>query len=406
MQSDTRSHPRRAWLGALLLVTFAVGTDDFVVAGALPEISRDLRVSEGAVGQLVTAFSLAYAASAPVMALLTSRIPPRVLLAGGLALFAVLNAATALATSYDLLLLLRVVTAVVAGTLSPAAFALAGRVAEPGRAGRAIGVVATGLTVSLAVGVPVGTWLSTRWGWHATFVAVGVFTVVALVGVVVTVPRFAPMTEVGIGARLRVLRSPAVLACAVTTLVGAAAGLMPYVYVAPVSASLTGRPELLTLVIATIGVSGAVGAAVGGSIADRWGPDRAMISTFGVASVVTLLLALVNVTVAPVSPAVVLGLLAIWGVAAWANNAPMNARTLALAGPAGFEALALNTSGLYVGMAGGSAVGGVVLDRLGVTATLATSVVVAVCGLAAMAVSVMRWPTARTRAAGRVSETS
>lgn len=395
MESSTRSRPRRAWLFSLLMVTFAIGTDDFVVAGALPAISRDLAVSEGTTGQLVTVFSLAYAFSAPVMAVLTSRVPPRRLLGLGLTLFAALNFATALATSFEILLVLRIVTAVVAGTLSPAAFAIAGQRAEPGYAGRAIGVVAAGLTVSLAVGVPIGTWLSTRWGWHATFVAVGVFTVGALVTVAATLPRFEPVSEAGIGDRLRALRSPAILACAVTTTIGACAGLMPYIYVAPISEALTARPELLTVFIATIGVAGALGAAVGGHIADGWGPDRGMIATFGTALVVVLVWVGLHATVAPVPPVVIMGSLAVWGVAAWGNNAPMNARTLALAGPVGTEAMALNTSGLYVGMACGSAIGGLVLDRFGVTGTLLAAIGIGVCGVAAMVISVRRWPTGR-----------
>ncbi|OPF79651.1 MFS transporter [Streptomyces antioxidans] len=183
--------------------------------------------------------------------------------------------ATALAPSLAALMVLRVVAAIVAGTLSPAAFAIAGQRAEPGYAGRAIGTVAAGLTVSLAVGVPIGTWLSTRWGWHAAFVAVGMFTAVALAAVVVTVPRFGPVTKAGIGDRLRALRSPAILACAGTTTIGACAGLMPYTYIAPISDAVTGRPGLLTVFIATIGIAGAIGAAAGGSIADGWGPDRA-----------------------------------------------------------------------------------------------------------------------------------
>lgn len=121
------------WLVGLLLATFVIGTDDFIIAGILPAIAGDLGVSEAAAGQLVTVFSLTYAVAAPVLA-------------------------------------------VVAAAVSPAAFAVAGSLAKPERVGRAIGTVAAGLTVSLVVGVPLGAWISEVFDWRATFVTVGILT--------------------------------------------------------------------------------------------------------------------------------------------------------------------------------------------------------------------------------------
>lgn len=63
------------WLFSLMLVTFAIGTDDFVIAGVLPEIADDLDVSEAAAGQLVTVFSITYALAAPPLAVATARLP-------------------------------------------------------------------------------------------------------------------------------------------------------------------------------------------------------------------------------------------------------------------------------------------------------------------------------------------
>lgn len=397
VSTSQSSGTRPSWLLALLMVTFAIGTDDFVVAGALPQLSRGLGVSEGTAGLLVTAFSLAYAISAPFMAVVSSRIPPRRLLCVGLAVFAVLNFATAVAPSFEVLIALRVVTAVVAGTLSPAAFAIAGQRSRPDTQGRAIGTVAAGLTVSLAVGVPIGTWLSTRWGWHATFLAVGGFTLVALVFVLATLPSLAPIAEAGIRDRLRALRSPVILACAGTTTIGACAGLMPYTYIAPITAAISGRTDLLTMFIATIGVAGALGAAVGGHITDRWGADVGMIATFSSALLIVFVMVVVNVGVSAVWPGALVVLLAFWGIAAWGNNAPMNARTLQLAGSSGTQAMALNTSGLYVGIAAGSAIGGHALDRFGATGPLIATLAIGVLGLLAMAASVARWPTHRSR---------
>src|SRR5690625_6866618 len=65
----------RARLLGLTLVTFVFGTDDFIIAGILPEIARDQQVSEAAAGQLVTVFSITYALAAPPLAVATARLP-------------------------------------------------------------------------------------------------------------------------------------------------------------------------------------------------------------------------------------------------------------------------------------------------------------------------------------------
>jgi predicted MFS family arabinose efflux permease len=114
--------------------------------------------------------------AAPVLAVATVRLPRRTLIVGGLSAFAVANTATALAPNYATLMAARVVTALIAATVSPAAFAMAARLAAPERMGRAIGTVAAGLTLSLFTAVPAGTLLGDAFGWRSTFVAVAVAT--------------------------------------------------------------------------------------------------------------------------------------------------------------------------------------------------------------------------------------
>lgn len=66
----------------LTLGAFAIGTEGFMIAGLLPALARDLNVGLPAAGHLVTAFSLAYAIGAPVMAVLTAGVQPGGAVAG------------------------------------------------------------------------------------------------------------------------------------------------------------------------------------------------------------------------------------------------------------------------------------------------------------------------------------
>jgi predicted MFS family arabinose efflux permease len=388
------------WLIGLLLTTFVIGTDDFVIAGILPRISSDLTVSEAAAGQLVTVFSITYAVAAPVMAAAAARIPRKVVIVGGLSVFALINFITAFAPGYLVLMALRVLAALVAATVSPAAFAVAGRLAAPDRIGRAIGMVAAGLTVSLVVGVPIGSWLGGMFGWRLTFVGVGAFTCLAVAVTAITLPSLPAMPIVGVRARLVLVRRPAVLLCVVGTVIGACSGLMTYTYIAPITHDLTGTGgDYVPLFIVVMGISGAVGTVLGGRLTDRWGVDRALMATFGGVLLATVGLAVVGQSTGGDAPVwVVCAFLMLWGLAAWGNNPPMNSRILQMAGDAGTEAVALNTSGIYVGVALAGAIGGGALSRSGGAGVLVAGAIIGLVTIVVMAGAVRRYPSRRTEA--------
>jgi predicted MFS family arabinose efflux permease len=366
-------------------VTFVVGTDHFVVAGVLPEIARDIGVSETAAGQLVSVFSVAYALAAPVLAAATARLDRRTLLTVGLAVFAALNAAAALAPSYAVLMVLRVLAAVVAASMTPAAFATAAALARPDRVGRAIGTVAAGLTVALVVGAPIGTWLGAISGWRSTFWFVAGLAAVVAVALPAILPALPGGDRVRLGRRLRLLGTPAVLLAVGCVAVAATGSFMTYTYIAAIARDLAGvDADGLALLIACVGVAGAVGTVLGGWATDRWGSGRTILlaSTVQVAATVGIL--------AGSEPwPLALGY-AVWGLAGWAFNPPMNTRMLGLAGDAGSEAIALNTSALYIGIAAAGAFGGVALDAGGSVAVLVAAIGTGLAALLLLTVSVIR----------------
>lgn len=386
---------RKGWLVCLLLVAFAVGTDDFVVAGVLPGIARDLGVSEAAAGQLVSVFSVTYALAAPVLAAATARVDRRVLLVAGLVLFALLNVGAAAAPSYGVLMVFRVLGAVTAAALTPAAFGTAAALARPERVGRAIGTVAAGLTVALVVGVPLGTWLGATSGWRSTFWFVAGLAAVVAAVLPVFLPALPGSRGLRIGGRVRLLGSPAVLLGVVGTAVGATGSLMTYTYVAPIVRDLSGAgPRQLAVLIAAVGVAGAVGTVLGGRATDRWGAGRTLLLTMAAQLVATVALAVVGLVGGGSGPLPLVVLCyALWGLAGWAFNPPMNARMLALAGDAGTEAVALTTSALYVGIAAGGVLGGAALHAGGGPAVLLAATGIGLGTLVLLGVSVASHPT-------------
>lgn len=390
---DKQTKTGGGWLIALMLVTFVIGTDDFIIAGIRPQIARDQDVSESAAGQLVTVFSITYALAAPPLAVATARLPRKPLVVGGLGVFALVNLLTALAPTYAVLLVLRVVAALVAAGISPAVFAMAAQLAAPGRVGRAVGVVAAGLTVSLFVGVPIGSLLGSVFGWRSTFIAVALFTVIVALVNARVLPRLPGAPEIGVRAQLAILSRPAVLTCVLGTTMGASGGLLVYTYIGPITRDLTGHGgTMLALFIAVVGVAGAAGTFVGGRLSDRWGADRALVAAFCLMAVAITALALLGLRGGTAPVWLTAAALAAYGFAGWGFNPPMNTRALQLAGAAGTEAVALNTSGLYVGIAIAGAVGGGAIAHYGGGGAAVAAALICLLTLVTMTAFVRRYP--------------
>src|ERR1700733_12417513 len=163
----------------LALGTFAVGTEGFMIAGLLPTIAADLAIKVSTAGQLVTIFALAYAVSPPVLTAALGGMDRRRLLIFSLGAFAVANGVAASAHSFWTLAGARILLALAAGLYVPGANALASALVAPERRGRALAIVNGGITIAIAVGVPIGAWIGERLGWRMTFVGVAALSALA-----------------------------------------------------------------------------------------------------------------------------------------------------------------------------------------------------------------------------------
>ncbi|SKA38449.1 Predicted arabinose efflux permease, MFS family [Marinactinospora thermotolerans DSM 45154] len=372
-----------AWLVALATGALVFYTDDYVIAGVIPEIAADLGVSTALAGQLVTVFSLTVAVAAPVAAVLTARLRRRTVLTAAAAVFTAANALAALAPGYEVLLGLRVVAALAAAAATPSLFSAAAQLAPPDRIGRHVAVVSFGVTGAIALGVPVGTWVGGAWGWRATFALMAVAGAGVTVAFAALVPRRAGAREaLPVRAQLGVLARPAISVGLVANLVLMLGSMMLLTYLAPFAAGITGTGTTgRGVLFALSGIAGMAGIWAGGRATDRWGPDRTLL--LGVAVFVVTMAALAVLwPLRPIPMAVLVPLAVVWGGAAFWNSPAVQARLHLLAGPVSPQALALNTSGTYLGVAAGGAVGGLVIDAAGPGPLPAVS---GVCGLVAVA---------------------
>lgn len=359
-----------ARLYPLALGNFATGTGMFVTAGLLAPISRDLGVSLSAAGQLMTVFALSYAVLSPLLAALTARLSRKRVLLIALVLFVVGNTLTALAPTYPLVMLTRVVAAAGGAMFTPTASGVATALTTPERRGRALALVMGGLTVSSAIGVPLGTWLGTASGWRATMWLVVGLGVIGLIGVAAAVPDVTIATPGRLRERFAPLGDRRVLAVLTTQLLMFCGAFAAYTYIG----SLLDVP--LPAVLWAWGIGGVIGNQIGGRLTDAFGPRRMVL--LGLTSA-TVILALIPVANLSLPVALVWGLA--WGVLGWMIAPAQQYRTVGAVPGNVAIGLGLLSSAQYVGVFVAGIAGGVALDAFGRTGVIVLSTAVALAAL-------------------------
>lgn len=353
------------WLLCLFVALLALGTDEFVISGILPNVAADLDVSPGTGGQLVTAFAIAFALGAPVLAFLLDRFEKKAVLVCALAVFALANLAVAVSDVFVVTLVLRILAGLAAAAVSPTAMAIAGMAAPPGRDGRYLAVVTAGLTVALFTGVPFGALLGNLISWRATFVLIAVVSALVCILCMFLAPSVPGGSGTSIGERLAPARNPRVLAMVLAMLLSGAGGLMFYSYLGTIlSTDLGAGSGTVTGALLVVGIVGVFAVFMGGALTDRFGPRPARIMVLG-GHVVTLGALAAYLGLSSGGLVFLFVLIGLWAVFAWALSPIMQASIMESSAGNPMLALALGISGLYGGSAIGAAIGGYLIDNFG-----------------------------------------
>lgn len=376
----------------LAVGTFLMITTEFVVAGILPEVATDLRLSLGRAGLLITVFAVGMIIGSPLMTLLTIRLPKRLALLLALALFVAGHVVVAVAEDFATLLVARFLTAFATGAFWAVASVVAARAAGPRLGSRAQGVVGAGGSLGTVLGVPLGAYLAQAVGWRGTFWAIAAAAVV----VAVLVARFVPHeTEARSTSSIRDeftgLRSGrlwlTLLAC-VTTTGGVVAA---YAYISPLLTDRAAVPAHLVPVVLTVfGIGSFIGTLLGGRLGDA---RPGLVTVVTPAASVVLLVLIGLVTGQPVLTAVLVGILGLFGLSA---NGVLVHTAVRAAGSAAPLGSAFTVSAFNLGTALGTAIVGGLLDTTGVAGPAligAGIVALAVVPTTTLAVTARRGPT-------------
>ena len=262
----------------LALGMFALGTDSFVVAGILPEVSRTFRVSIGAVGQLTTAYAITYALMAPVIAAVAAHVPRKRMLLFALGIFAIANLITASAPNFAVAIASRILAGIGAAMFAPTATGAAATLVAPERRGQALSIVIAGLTVSTALGTPIGAVIAALGDWRWTMAFVSALAVAAALGISLLLTNVPLPPKITLAQRIAPVADPRIALTLLCTWLYQSGHFIVYTYFTVVFDRAIGHNAVLTGALLVIwGVSGTVSNLVTGRLADSIG-DRKLIS--------------------------------------------------------------------------------------------------------------------------------
>lgn len=371
-------------LFALTIAAYAIGTTEFVIVGLLSTVAADLAISLPLAGLIVSVYALGVTFGAPVLTALTGRINRKPLLVGLMVLFTLGNIAAALAPTYEILLVARVLAAFAHGVFFSVGATIAADLVPEDRRASAIAMMFMGLTVAIVTGVPLGTWIGQSYGWRATFWAVAGIGVVALIGVAALLPatlrRAAPASLMD---QLRVLGSGRLLLVFAMTALGYGGTFVAFTFLTPILQDITGFSEAnVSLILVLYGLAIAAGNLAGGRFANK-DPARALVLLF---LLQVLVLVLFGFTM--VAPLLTLVTLVALGFLQFANVPGLQLYVVQLAKihrPAAVDvASALNIAAFNLGIALGAWLGGVVVESplgLGATPWIGAILVAGAAGL-------------------------
>ena len=343
---------------ALAISAFAIGTTEFVIMGLLPEVARDLSVSIPSAGLLVSGYALGVAVGAPLLAVITSKMPRKLALQLLMGVFIVGNVLCAVASGYSVLMIARVVTSFAHGSFFGIGAVVAASLVPQEKRASAIALMFTGLTLANVLGVPLGTFIGQEFGWRMAFWVVAALGVASLAGIAALVPNKHDTGPVGLMHEVRVLKDPQVWMALAMTVVGFGGVFVVFTYIAPILEQVSGfSPRGVTLILVLFGTGLTLGNTMGGKLADR----ALMPSLMGILLALAVVMAVFTRTShSQVAAAVTIF---VWGIAAFATVPPLQMRVVEKASAAPNLASTLNIGAFNVGNAGGAWLGGLAIGH-------------------------------------------
>jgi DHA1 family inner membrane transport protein len=354
----------------LIASSFMLGMSEFIMVGILPDIAVGLKVSEVTVGNLVSLFAFVYAPVTPLGSALSARFPRFATHMTLIGVFLAGNLLCAFAPNYAVLMAGRILIALVSGTLVAIAMTYAPDVTTDTFRTKFIAWVFSGFSIASVVGVPVGTWVANTFGWRWAFHMINVLTIMLIVGMVVALPRNSHIVKIGFLPQFRLFFDRRIQLGVLTVVFGAAASYVFYTYLTPIMRDEVHVPEqYLSVGLVIFGAACLWSNLYGGKLADRGRGVEPLTHIRPIYCAHAVLMA--SLVVAHWVPVYGALLLVVLGMFMYLQNSASQVLYMDVASqshPGSLNlAASLNSMSFNIGIALGSAVGGLVNGHFGLT---------------------------------------
>ncbi|WP_020005330.1 MFS transporter [Brachyspira innocens] len=219
---------------ALVLLSFALGTSEFIVIGVLTEIAESFNITEVKAGGLVSMFALAYSVCTPFSAAIAGKFNRFHFIIFASIIFIILNFLCSLAYNYTFLLILRMLIAVISGSLISVSISFSPYVSSKEKRPMVVACIYSGFSIASIFGVPIGTTLSYNFGWRSSFIFISIFSAVMTVLMFITLPRNTVSHKVKLLSQFVLFKDIRFILSTFTILFGAASSYVLYTYLKPI----------------------------------------------------------------------------------------------------------------------------------------------------------------------------
>lgn len=350
------------WLPLLGLTfcTFVFNTSEFMPIGLLSDIANDLNISDARAGMLISVYAWVVALMSLPLMIIVSKMELKRLLLTIIAVFVLSHVASALAEGYYTLMLSRIGVACSHAIFWSIVSPLAVRIVPDDKRAFALSMVATGSSIAMVVGLPLGRVVGLYLGWRMTFLSIGVISALIFIYIAAMLPKVPSRGKFSVKRLPALLHNRVLLGVFVMSVLFATAHYTGYSYIEPFLGRVAGfTPDIVTLVLIVFGGSGMIG-----SIAFSkyyMSNPRRFVAVATVAPALCLLL----MQVSAVSLASVLAVCVVWGAMATAFNIAFQDNVMRFA-PEEATSVAMSIfSGIFnLGIGSGAYIGGVVVTHL------------------------------------------
>ncbi|MBW4082563.1 MFS transporter [Paenibacillus sp. S150] len=381
-----RTVNERGLVFSFTFMAFLLGTIEYIIVGLLSEIAESLQITLAVAGSLVSGFAIAYAVGTPVLMTIASRLPKKKTIQGTIALIIVFNLFSAASDTFGWLLFTRIATAVLCGLAISLALSAVSEVVAPANQGKAVSYILGGFGIANVLGVPIGTFVGQHLEWQASFILTALMGAAALLFNAIVIPAHLSSSKGSLAEQLSLLTNGRIVLAFMIPVLGTAAVFSIYTYIRPLMDKVMSIPaNAASWVLLAYGLATIFSTLMGGRVASG--------NALGRLRIVFLIQTAIYILFFFAAPVAVLGLVFLILSACVSNILNVTAQLYLIElsvehSPSSRDfAASLNPVAANIGIAGGSALGGVVVGSGGLPGLPWTAACIALSAFAVTAIS-------------------